>query len=181
MGRATALGEIIGVLGAHQVDRAPGPAAPRELAPQEAGGCSAASIRASSSVELFSKSSRLDACEADISRPNATTRCVFRASTPWRTRSFSLRTWRARFYRPGRDGPIRLRAGRASPRRAGTRGGGGSFAEEVRDSVALRAPWSYMPSASRREVLESHTTIAGAGLPSGSLSWINVSQSRKRA
>ena len=74
----------------------PAQPAPESLPPRKPGAASAASIRASSAGELFSKSSRLEACEADISRPNAATSPAFRASTPWRTRSFSLRTCRAR-------------------------------------------------------------------------------------
>ena len=63
---------------------------------------------------------------------------VFRASTPWRTRSFSLKTWRARFGRPGRGDPSRPRAVRASTRRAETRPVGNSIAEYSPDAITLR-------------------------------------------
>ena len=79
---ADGLREVVGDLGSHQVDRAAGPAAPESLPPRKPGADSADSIRASSAGELFSKSSRLDACEADISRPNAPMSPTFRASTP---------------------------------------------------------------------------------------------------
>ena len=62
--------------------------------------------------------------------------------------------------------PSRPRAARASARRAGTHLGGESGPGRPPRRVRTRpAFWSYMPSASRREVLESHTTIAGAGGP----------------
>ena len=146
----------------------PAQPAPESFPPRKPGAASAASIRASSAGELFSKSSRLEACEADISRPNATTSPDFSASTPARTRSFSLRTCRARLRPTGRGG-----SQSASSCSSGTHESRNSprWGIRSRNAATTRSHsarlWSYIPSARRREVLESHTTIAGAGLPRG--------------
>ena len=105
--------EGVGAVGRDEVDGAAGPAAPESLPPRKPGDDSAASIRASRAGELFSKSSRLEACEADIRRPNAAMSPPARASAPRRTRSFSVRTCRARSRPTGRARPRLVRGRRA--------------------------------------------------------------------
>ena len=161
----------------------PAQPAPESLPPRKPGAVSAISIRRSSAIELFSKSSRLDRWEADISRPNAADIVWISEPRP----PASLAHSRSR-----RGGPACVRSGsrcshsdsswsrgtqesRNSPR-CGIRSR--KAAATRSHSARLR---SYIPSASRRDVPESHTTIAGAGLPSGRRSWSSVSQSRNRA
>ena len=161
----------------------PAQPAPESLPPRKPGAASAASIRASSAGELFSKSSRLEACEADISRPNAAMSPRLQGLDPLAHPLVLAQDV------PGplaadrvEVAPSRPRAARARATRAGTRRDGESGrGTPPRRARTRPACWSYIPSASRREVFESHTTIAGAGVPSGSRSWTRVSQSRNRA
>ena len=60
------VGEVAGAVGADEVHGAAGPARAESLPPRKPGDSSAEAIRASSAGELFPKSSRLEACEADI-------------------------------------------------------------------------------------------------------------------
>ena len=164
--RANAFREDLGLIGPHEVNRTSGPTS-RSLPPRNPGLASAASTRASRASELFSKSSRLDACEAETAVQTPLVAGFQGNSTltnPLILAKHMPGTLAANGIEPV---PVFRQLFKADvPQRL--------------DGIAPAFSWKYftivshsarrrlyMPSASRREVLESQTMIAGAGSPSG--------------